>query len=65
MNNVFFFINMIRNILMNFFQEAIWVAGFFFLLNKTFDNRKLKQFSKITLIIVCVFLFIFSVLRSV
>lgn len=65
MNNVFFFINMIRNIFITFFQDAIWVAGFFFLLNKTFDNRKLKQFSKITLIIVCVFLFIFSVLRSV
>lgn len=61
----FFIINVLRNIISSFFQNGIWVIGFFFLLNKTFDNNWLKPFSKYVFGIVMVVIFIYSVLVSI
>lgn len=60
----YFYINMLRNIIVLFFQNGIWVLGFFYLLNKTFESKKLIQTSKVIVIFVLVFIFFDSVLRS-
>jgi len=44
--DLFFYTNVIRNIIAKFFQDGIWVIGFFYLLNKTFESKKLIQLSK-------------------
>ena len=59
--NLFFIFNMIRNIILTFFQDSIWVIGFFYLLIKTFEDHKLKQISKYVIGIVLALLFIYSV----
>ena len=56
----FFYFNMFRNIISQFFQDGIWVVGFFFLLIKTFESDRLKQFSKyvmgtVLILIICLF----------
>ncbi|ATP40368.1 hypothetical protein CSE16_10090 [Solibacillus sp. R5-41] len=55
---LFFYFSVIRDIILNFFQNGIWVLGFFFLLIKIFENAKLKHFSKYVIAIVLVILFI-------
>lgn len=42
MNSLFFYINMITTTFATFFKDGLWVLGFFYLLNKTFENKKLK-----------------------
>ena len=61
----FFIFNMFRNIISTFFQDGVWVIGFFYLLNKTFENERVKQFSKYVILIVLVILFLYSVLVSI
>jgi hypothetical protein len=63
--DLFFYLNMIRNILSTFFQNGIWVIGFFYLLNKTFESKKLMQLSKVVIVIVLAFLFLYSVFASI
>jgi hypothetical protein len=63
--DLFFILNMIRNIISVFFQNGIWVVGFFYLLIKIFDNKTYKIFSKYIIIVVLVLLFIHSVLVSI
>lgn len=55
---LFFYFSVIRDIILNFFQNGIWVLGFFYLLIKIFENAKLKHFSKYVIAIVLVILFI-------
>lgn len=52
-------------IISTFFQNGIWVIGFFYLLNKTFENNRLKYFSKYTIWIVMAILFIHSVVMGI
>ena len=63
--DLFFITNMIRNIISTFFQNGIWVVGFFFLLIRIFDNKTLKIFSKYAIVVLLAFLFIHSVLVSI
>lgn len=63
--DLYFITNMIRNIISTFFQNGIWVVGFFYLLIKIFDNKTLKIFSKYVIVVVLVLLFIHSVLVSI
>ena len=56
---------MFRNIIVTFFQNGIWVIGFFYLLIKTFENDRLKDFSKYVIGIVLVILLIYSVIESI
>jgi hypothetical protein len=60
----FFYINMIKNIISTFFQNGIWVVGFFYLLNKLFESNPLKLVSKYVLSFVLVLLFVYSILVS-
>jgi hypothetical protein len=62
---VFIIFNMLSNIISTFFQNGIWVVGFFFLLIKMFESNRLKQFSKYIIGIVLAILFIYSVMVSI
>ncbi|OAH59860.1 hypothetical protein AWH49_18220 [Domibacillus aminovorans] len=57
-SDLYFYTNMVRNILITFFQHGVWVVGFFYFLNKTFENKQLMKVSKIA-IAVALFLFLF------
>ena len=61
MDLYFFSLNTFRNIIATFFQNGIWVIGFFYLLIKTFENDRLKRFSKYVIGIVLAILFFYSV----
>ncbi len=61
----FFYFNMFRNIISSFFQDGIWVVGFFYLLNKTVESNRLKQISKYVMGTVLALLFVYSVMSSV
>lgn len=62
----FFYMNMIRNILMTFFQSGVWVVGFFFLVNKAFKvNEKAQKVMTIAAIICLTFLFAYAVSSSI
>ncbi len=63
--DLFFIFNMFRNIISTFFQNGIWVIGFFYLLNKTFESDRLKCFSKYVIGIVLASLFVHSILVSI
>jgi len=63
--DLYFIFNMIRNIIATFFQNGVWVVGFFYLLLKTFENDRLKEFSKYVLGIVLTLLFVYSVIVSI
>jgi hypothetical protein len=63
--DLFFFFNMFRNIISTFFQNGIWVIGFFYLLIKTFESDKLKHISKYVTGIVLGILFVYSVIVSI
>jgi hypothetical protein len=63
--DIFFIMSMLRNIIVTFFHDAIWVAGFFYLLHKTFDSERLKHISKYVILVVLAFLFLHSVLISI
>jgi hypothetical protein len=58
--DLYFIINMLKNIISTFFQNGIWVVGFFYLLLRTFESDRLKQFSKYTIVIVLALLFAYS-----
>lgn len=62
---MYFDLHVIQNILSTFFQNAIWVVGFFFLLNKTYGSKKLLQISKIITIVVVAFLFLYSFVTNI
>lgn len=65
MQYVYFCVTMLRNILVPFFQDGVWVVGFFFLLNKTFQSDKLLKYSKIVCLVVLALLFVFSLVRMI
>lgn len=61
MGDYYFTINMIRNIIVTFFQSGIWVVGFFYLLNKTVSSKTLLKASKIIMMIVFILLLLYSI----
>ncbi|MBA2871921.1 hypothetical protein HNQ85_002211 [Anoxybacillus calidus] len=63
--DLFFFFNVIKNIISSFFQNGIWVVGFFYLLNKTFASKQLLQLSKVVTIVALAFLFLHAVFVSI
>ncbi len=63
--DLFFFFNMFKNIISTFFQNGIWVIGFFYLLIKTFESGKLKHFSKYIIGIILGILFVYSVMVNI
>ncbi|GAB6988692.1 hypothetical protein JCM16418A_07420 [Paenibacillus pini] len=63
--DLFFYTNIIRNIIAKFFQDGIWVIAFFYLLNKTFESEKLIQVSKKITIVIFAFLLLYSILVSI
>lgn len=62
--NIYFLFNLFKNIISTFFQEGIWVVGFFYLLNKTFESDQLKRLSLYAVGISSALLFFYSVLVS-
>jgi hypothetical protein len=58
--DTYFILGMLRNIITTFFREGIWVVGFFFLLHKTYESERLKQFSKYVIIVVLALILISS-----
>lgn len=65
MVDLFYYFGMFKNIISTFFQDGIWVVGFFYLLIKIFDSGKHKQFSKYVLSIILVLLLIYSIAVSI
>ncbi|HAF0292653.1 TPA: hypothetical protein G9C53_005061 [Salmonella enterica subsp. enterica serovar Typhimurium var. 5-] len=63
--DLYFILNMVRNIIFTFFQNGIWVVGFFFLLIKTFESDRLKRISKYITGISLTLLFLYSILVSI
>jgi len=51
------------NTFYDFFRDGIWVVGFFYLLNKTFESGKLKELSKIVIIVVLAVIFLRAALQ--
>lgn len=52
----------LKIIVSSFFENSVWVLAFFYLLNKTFENERLKLFSKYVTLVVLVLLFLYSVI---
>jgi hypothetical protein len=52
----------LKIIVSSFFENSVWVLAFFYLLNKTFENERLKLFSKYATLVVLVLLFLYSVI---
>ncbi|KAA0549549.1 hypothetical protein FZW96_06515 [Bacillus sp. BGMRC 2118] len=63
--DLYFIFNMLRNIIATFFQDGIWVVGFFYLLTKTFNNERLKDYSKYVIGVVLVLLLMYSIVVSI
>ncbi|MCA1060486.1 hypothetical protein LCL96_16230 [Rossellomorea aquimaris] len=59
------FFNVFRNIISTFFLDGIWVVGFFYLLNKTFESDRLKKLSLYAVGMISVLLFFYSVMVSI
>ena len=60
-----FYFNMLKNIISTFFQNGIWVVGFFYFFLKVYENAKLQTISKYVMGISLVILFIYSVLINI
>lgn len=43
--SLYLIFNLLRNIIADFFENTILVVGFFFLLNKMYDDQRLKKAS--------------------
>jgi hypothetical protein len=65
MEDLFFYFNMLKNIISTFFQNGIWVVGFFYLLIKIFESDKMKIFSKYVIGIVMTLLLSYSIMVSI
>jgi len=63
--DLFFILNMFRNFISTFFQDGIWILGFFYLLNKIFENDRLKQLSKYVIGFALLHLFVYSIIVSI
>lgn len=64
MDSIFYF-NMLKNIISTFFQNGIWVVGFFYFLLKTYENAKLKTISSYIMGSSLAILFIYAVLINI
>ncbi len=62
--DLFFIFNVFRNIISTFFLDGIWVVGFFYLLNKTFESERLKRVSIYAIGLISILLFFYSVMVS-
>ncbi|MBE9918253.1 hypothetical protein G8C92_30095 [Paenibacillus donghaensis] len=65
MSAFLFWINVLRNAFVAFFQDGLWALAFFFLLHKTFENGKLMRVSKVVVTAVLVLLFLHAFFRSI
>ena len=61
----FYYFAISRTIIMTFFQNGIWVLGFFYLLFKIFEIAKLKHYSKYVIVIILAILLINAVQASI
>ncbi|RSL30227.1 hypothetical protein D7Z54_26820 [Salibacterium salarium] len=59
------FFTMVKDIISTFFQNGIWVVGFFYLLNKTFENQTLRNVSRDAIIVILALLLIYSIFFSI
>ncbi|MCA0984396.1 hypothetical protein LCL89_10095 [Halobacillus yeomjeoni] len=55
---------MLWNIIVTFFQHGVWVVGFFYLLNKMYENKMVSRISNVILVISLFILFVRSFLTS-
>ncbi|MBH0231475.1 hypothetical protein [Halobacillus yeomjeoni] len=60
----YFYLNMLWNIIVTFFQHGVWVVGFFYLLNRMYENKAVGFVSQIVMIVSLVILFVHSFLIS-
>ena len=56
-----FYLTMWRNIIFTFFHDGIWVVGFFYLLVKTFDSKRILTLAKVILTIALIILFFHAI----
>lgn len=52
-----------KNLIITFFQDGVWLLGFFYLLNKFFEDERLKLFSKYVILVILALLFLYSVIK--
>ncbi|MDP9740653.1 UNVERIFIED_ORG: hypothetical protein QFZ59_002483 [Bacillus sp. B2I3] len=52
-----------KSLIITFFQDGVWVLGFFYLLNKFFEDERLKLFSKYVILVILALLFLYSVIK--
>ncbi|BFH64779.1 hypothetical protein [Paenibacillus azoreducens] len=65
MSTFLFWINVLRNAFVTFFQDGLWALAFFFLLHKTFESGKLMRVSRVAVTAVLVLLFLHAFFRSI
>lgn len=59
------FFSLLISTIFTFFQDGVWVLGFFYLLNKLFENERLKHFSKYVTLIVLALLLLYSIIKVI
>lgn len=64
LENLFMFLAVTNSLLVSFFKNGVWVIGFFYLLNKTFRNEKLKKASLFTFIVVIIIMLLYVVVDN-
>ncbi|WP_080468747.1 hypothetical protein [Bacillus cereus] len=64
MEDFMFVFRVIFNTLTSFFSNGVWVVLFFFLLNKTYENKNFRTTSNIITLVVLVFYFFYCILNS-
>lgn len=59
------FFSLLVKTIFTFFQDGVWVLVFFYLLNKIWENERLKHFSKYVTLIVLALLLLHSVIKVI
>ncbi|WP_149692972.1 MULTISPECIES: hypothetical protein [Bacillus] len=64
MEDSMFVFRVIFNALTSFFSNGVWVVLFFFLLNKTYENKTFRTASSIITVVVLVFYLFYCIRNS-
>ncbi|MGD6818930.1 hypothetical protein [Metabacillus sp. 84] len=59
------FLSVLYNILFTFFQAGVWAAGFFYLVNITFPDKRIKDASKIALAVTLVIYLLYAIAKHI
>ncbi|WP_306202595.1 hypothetical protein [Bacillus multifaciens] len=64
MEDSMFAFRVIFNALTSFFSNGVWVVLFFFLLNKTYENKTFRTTSNIITVVVLIFYLFYCIRNS-